>query len=207
MSVFILSAEVRPTGLYLKIDTKNKQRLLQKPLEFDSDCTPEFVYLGLETFFITLQNDIDKILNPDKKSLNPLSEVGEVLKDYGDTFFEKVIPEPNHPTLKNKKLSMETLIGWKIAFSPNHKSKIRLARMENGMAFHHQLVARHKIAPIANSLKLMLNDPKLITQYAMDHVQFIRHGDESLELVAQMEDYILNWVRSFLNLPPENAVA
>ena len=91
MSVFILSAEVRPTGLYLKIDPKNKQRLLQKTLEFDSDCTPEFVYLGLETFFITLQNDIDKILNPDKKSLNPLSEVGEVLKDYADTFFEKVI--------------------------------------------------------------------------------------------------------------------
>ena len=79
--------------------------------------------------------------------------------------------------------------------------------MEHGMAFHHQLVARHKIAPIANSLKLLLNDPKLIGQYAMDHVQFVRHGDESLELVAQMEDYILNWVRSFLNLPPENAVA
>ena len=183
MSAFILSAEVRPTGLYLKIDTKNKQRLLQKPLEFDSDCTPEFVYLGLETFFITLQNDIDKILNPDKKSLNPLSEVGE------------------------GQLSIETLIGWKIVFSPNHKSKIGLVRMEHGMAFHHQLVARHKIAPIANSLKLLLNDPKLIGHYAMDHVQLVRHGDESLELVAQMEDYILNWVRSFLNLPPENSVA
>ena len=96
MSVFILSAEVSPTGLYLKIDPKNKQRLLQKTLKIDSDCTPEFVYLGLEIFFITLQNDIDKILNPDKKSLNPLSEVGEVLKDYADTFFEKMIPEPSY---------------------------------------------------------------------------------------------------------------